>query len=472
MKSTDLHERRSEMLKRILALAVSLALVTGGLLFMPTLALAPPAQFPNWYLAEGSTAWGFGTTIVIENPNTTAVTCDVTFMTSGGPVVGAPVHCASQSITELSSDALPANQDFSTEVNCEEGLTIAVERVMTCPGPTPMVYDNTSSIGVTAPANTWYLPEGSSAWGFECWLLIQNPNDFDAHCNVTYMIEGGAPVTVPKVIPANSRRSFNMSDDIGARDASIEVQSIDFPVIPERAMYKNHKRGASESIGTTAPASDYFLAEGTTAYGFTTYVLVQNPNPTPTDVTVTYMTATGALPQPVFNMPANSRRTIRVNDVVPDMDLSTRVHGSQPIIAERAMYWDGGGGYGEAMHDSIGMPAAHQTFYLPYGPNDWRPSYADSTFTLVQNPNPVPVNIHVKYLKPDGVDNVEFNDTLPANSRKTYTLSDKMPASYDVSIVVSSTTAGRNIMVECATYFSIGGGYVGGTSTIGGYSDM
>jgi hypothetical protein len=34
-------------------------------------------------------------------------------------------------------------------------------------------------------------------------------------------------------------------------------------------------------------------------------------------------------------------------------------------------------------------------------------------------------------------------------------------------------TVGENIMVECATYWSNGGiYYVGGTSTIGGYSDI
>ena len=53
-------------------------------------------------------------------------------------------------------------------------------------------------MGVTSPAKTWYLPEGSSDWGFECWLLIQNPNALQANCTVTYMIEGEAPQTFTK----------------------------------------------------------------------------------------------------------------------------------------------------------------------------------------------------------------------------------------------------------------------------------
>ena len=45
-------------------------------------------------------------------------------------------------------------------------------------------------------------------------------------------------------------------------------------------MYKNSRQMGHDSIGTTRPATDYYLAEGTTDWGFTTYVLVQNPNDT------------------------------------------------------------------------------------------------------------------------------------------------------------------------------------------------
>ena len=38
---------------------------------------------PTWYLAEGSTAWGFSTFIYIENPNPTALTADITYMPKG-----------------------------------------------------------------------------------------------------------------------------------------------------------------------------------------------------------------------------------------------------------------------------------------------------------------------------------------------------------------------------------------------------
>ena len=166
---------------------------------------------------------------------------------------------------------------------------------------------------MTALATTWYMPEGSSNWGFECFLLIQNPNGTAANCTVTWMIEGEAPQTTDVTVLANSRSTLNMADYIGQKDASIKVAS-NIPVIPERAMYRNDRREGHDSTGTSQAASDYYLAEGCTGFGFTTYVLIQNPQSTPTDVTVTYQAATGPVTGPSFQMPANSRKTVCVND--------------------------------------------------------------------------------------------------------------------------------------------------------------
>jgi hypothetical protein len=52
------------------------------------------------------------------------------------------------------------------------------------------------------------------------------------------------------------------------------------------------------------------------------------------------MTQSGQVAGPSFQVPANSQKTVRVNDQLPpNTDVSTRVHGSKPIIAERAMYF-------------------------------------------------------------------------------------------------------------------------------------
>ncbi len=414
-----------------------------------------------WYLAEGTTAWGFNTYVSIENPNATAVHAAVTYMTGSGNVSGGTITLPASSQTTVNPADTLGNKDFSTMVTCREGKTIAVDRTMSW-NKDNQGEEAHSSVGVTARAKTWYLAEGSSAWNFECWLLIQNPNSSVAHCQVTYMIEGAGPKIVAHDVPANSRATFDMSKDIGSKDASIKVVA-DVPVIPERAMYRNNRREGHDSIGTTAPANDFYLAEGATGYnvGYITYVLVQNPNDSPSDVSVTYMTQSGQVAGPSFQMPANSRKTIKVNDqLAANSDVSTKVHGSKPIIAERAMYWNNG--TGEACHDSIGMAAPHTTFYLP----DGETSNGRETWTLVQNPNSSAVTVEVSYLKAGG-GAVSLTSNIPANSRMTFNMADKIPSGR-ASIMVTSKTSGKKIMVERAMYWNTRGV---GTDTIGGYGD-
>ncbi|MBU4179170.1 MAG: IPT/TIG domain-containing protein, partial [Actinobacteria bacterium] len=198
---------------------------------------APPAT-PTWYLAEGTTDWGYSCYITIQNPNRDPVNITITYMTDSGDLLERDIGLyADSQVTVSPADTLGA-KDFSTKVECKESKTIAVDRTMTWTREAPLSLDGHCSIGVTSPAKTWYLAEGSSDWGFECWLLIQNPNATEATAQVTYMIEGAEPQVFEKKIPANRRETYNMADDIGEADASIKVQA-DIPVIPERAMYRN-----------------------------------------------------------------------------------------------------------------------------------------------------------------------------------------------------------------------------------------
>ncbi|MBU4359902.1 MAG: IPT/TIG domain-containing protein, partial [Actinobacteria bacterium] len=427
-------------------------------------------DYPTWYLAEGSTAWGFDCYITVENPNDSQVQADVTYMTPSGEVPGGTITMVPMSQYTMNPADILGEEDFSTRVECVEGKTIAVDRTMTWHGPGVGEWAGAhNSIGVTSPAKTWYLPEGSSDWGFECYLLIQNPNDTPASCTVTYMTADEGPLVFTKTVDANSRATYNIADDIGAKDASIMVEG-NIPVIPERSMYRNDRREGHDSIGATTPASDYYLAEGSTGWGFTTYVLIQNPNPEPVDVTLTYMTPEGPQPQAPFAMEPRSRHTIKVNEVpgMENQDFSIKVTGSMPIIAERAMYWDTWSG--EASHDSIGVAGSHRVFYLPDGDSYYDATaalYSAETFTLVMNPNESDVEVRISYLTETGTDNVVFTDTVPANSRRTYNMQDQLQNAR-AAIMVESMTPGNNIMVERAMYIL---DRIEGTSTIGGYSD-
>ncbi len=426
----------------------------------------PPAS--SWYLAEGTTTWGFETYITIENPNDQELTARVTYM-DANPEAGAGRVLPSRDVTlpPLSQTTVDprwdlGDFDFCTRVDCLEGEQIAVDRTMVWTGEGAASPEAHNSIGVTESSNSWYMPEGSSNHGFETWTTVQNPNGVEAALTITYMTEGFGEKKVNKQLPAYSRGTYSMGEDIGSFDASIQVDS-DLPVIAERSVYRNNRREGSCSIGATVPATDFFLSEGSTAWGFTTYVCVQNPNNSEAEVTITYMTPDGALPQDPFTMPANSRRTVKVNDEAGmwPTDLSTMVHADKPIVAERAMYWNNG--TGEACHDSVGLDAAHMSFMLP----DGQTSGGFETYTCVQNPNPSSVTVRVTYLLAGGGTPVSFTDEIPKDSRRTYNMADK-GVTGRASILVESLDGARPIMAERAMYWNSKGA---GTSTIGGFAD-
>ena len=84
----------------------------------------------TWYLAEGSTDWGFDCYISIENPNTEAVNVKLTYMTSTGPVTGPTVKMPALTQATVFPSATLGAKDFSTKVECAEGKLISVDRTM------------------------------------------------------------------------------------------------------------------------------------------------------------------------------------------------------------------------------------------------------------------------------------------------------------------------------------------------------
>ncbi len=431
---------------------------------------------PVWYLAEGTCAWGFNTYLSVMNPNAQQVSVVVTYMTPKGPCGYPPIKLPPTSQTTIvPREMLGFDTDFATRVVCVEGKTIAVDRTMQWTGPGAPSPEGHCSIGTTAPATTWFMPEGCSAFGFETWLLIQNPNNKEAACTVTYMVEGAGPKVFSRKVPANSRCSYDMSADIGPAEAGIEVSST-VPVIAERASYRNHRRLGHESLGTTLPARGYFkrlaaptsqdcyLAEGSTRKDFSTYLLLLNPNDTEANVTVTYMHEGGPLPQEPVVMPPQSRKTIMVNRVLPDADFAIHVHADAPVAAERAMYWGGGTANGEAGHSTVALSSLHDSYYFP----DGQTGDGHETFTLIQNPSNTPVPVDVKYFSPEGKVLDSFTVTVPAGSRRTLDMSEKVPRGR-AAVYLRCRDLRDAVMAERAMYWHHRGA---GTVTTGGFEDL
>ncbi len=108
-----------------------------------------------------------------------------------------------------------------------------------------------NSLPFAVAEKTWYIAEGSTAPGFETWILIQNPNDKSARVSIRYMTPSG-PVQGPTaVIPPYSRKSFNVADTVPSQfEVSTEIRS-SIPVVAERSMYGGERTWAHSSAAVS-----------------------------------------------------------------------------------------------------------------------------------------------------------------------------------------------------------------------------
>ncbi|MBN2167631.1 MAG: hypothetical protein JW738_00175 [Actinobacteria bacterium] len=239
-----------------------------------------------------------------------------------------------------------AERDVSTQVQSDR--PVIAERSMYWGGRR----GGHCSIGATESSRKWYFSEGSAAWGFETYLLVQNPGNESATFEITYMTPAGPVQKAPETLAPNSRKTLFVNSDLPGTDTSIYLES-DTPVIAERAMYWNNGTGKAGhcSIGATAPENEILMAEGSTAWGFETFLCLQNPNRYQVDAKVQYIDTAGVIIEKSYSLPASGRLTIAVNNEIPGMDFATKVTSIHRIMAERAMYWNSrGGGHGSIGH--------------------------------------------------------------------------------------------------------------------------
>lgn len=300
----------------------------------------------TWYLAEGSTDHGFNTFLLIQNPNDRATQVLVTYMTPDGAIDKEIIIVNANSRYTINvADDLPS-EDMSFRVLSSR--RIIAERSMYWDGKR----GGHDSIGTNSPSEKWYLAEGTTAWGFDEYVLLQNPNKVDARAQITYMTKNGSVREAARTIPAYSRVTVHVNEIRPNEDLSVQVES-NIGIVVERAMYWDNGTGKAGhcSIAVPQPREECLLAEGSTAWGFDEWILIQNPNSTAADVGITYMTSDGAVQGDGLSIDPGSRITIHVNSELPAIDTSAEVYSNLPVIAERSMYWNSKG----AGHVSQGL---------------------------------------------------------------------------------------------------------------------
>jgi hypothetical protein len=321
------------------------------------------------------------------------------------------------------------------------------------------------SIGAPSTSETWYLAEGATWAGFDEWVLVLNPGSESVRAGVTFQTPEG-PVAGPTLdLPPRTRRSVHVNDYLQNRDVSTLVSSLTpgRGVVAERSMYMNTPDGKVDchnSIGATRPAGGWGLAEGATWPGFEEWVLVQNPTGTPAAVHFFFLTPGGVRQGPVEYVAAGARVSVRVNDYLPDADVSTLVYteqDDQEVVVERAMYIAARDGKLGA-HNAGGSVYISGGWYLPEGCT-W-PGFDE--WVLVMNPDPYnPAGVQLTFMTPKGVVNGPSVILAPA-SRQSFHVNDYFTG--DVSTRVESD---GYVIAERSMYMSPTYGKAGATCSLG-----
>jgi len=407
-----------------------------------------PGLAKDWYLAEGYTGSGprgdFEEYILVQNPGGAGARISATFMLAGGRTVHKTFEAASHSRLTISVDSIFTADEVS--VRLQANVPVAVERSMFFSGRRA----GHDSIGVTAPGTRWYLAEGCTTQGFDEYVLVQNPGDRDAAVTATFMTGGGSARTRGYAVPAHSRFTIHVNDVLPGQVVSTAIES-DRPVVVERSQYLNNMAAGTCSIAARSLSRTWFLAEGYTGGGFQEYVLLENPGTAANQVMLFFMEPSGANTIRTYEIPARSRFSVAVGDVLPGREVSVKVQAQYPLAAERAMYWnnrsDG--------HVSIGAPSPDTDWYLP----DGYTGGGFETWLLVQNPGDEARSVTMTFMEPSGRQ-TSRQYRLGPRSRFTVPADTILPAS-EFSTHVA---ADGPVIVEKAMYFN---GRSGGTCSIG-----
>jgi SpoIID/LytB domain protein len=410
----------------------------------------------------GQQARNFDEYLLIQNPGDTDAQCTVTYMFPGGGAMDEPCVVKAHSRFTICVNDRVQNAEVSARISSDQA--VVAERAMYFDFLGSGRNDGHACMGVKEPAEKWYFAEGYTGGDFDTFILVQNPNDTEAHLTASFLGKAGVEDEFNYTLEPDSRLTIWMDQEPGLDDGEFSTQLMcDLPVVAERAMYFNYqgKNGGTASEGTPEPAGKWFFSEGYTGGDFDTWILLANPNQAPAKVTLTFMLPDGYTKELPWEVPAQSRSTVHVDDI-PGMEntaFSTGVESNLPLVAERAMYFnyerkDGG-------HDVMGIKEPSERWYFAEGYT----AEEFDTYLLLQNPHSDQAEVSLTFMLGDG-STVKREISIVPHSRYTVHVDD-MPelAGAEFSTFVESSLP---LVAERAMYFNYrkrsGGSCAQGTS--------
>ena len=221
--------------------------------------------------------------------------------------------------------------------------------------------------------------------------------------------------------------------------------------------------------------SSFYFAEGYTGAGFQEYLCIVNITASDATVWATYMFTDGSSQSVYYEVAAQSRYTVNVNQAVGSgREVSALVGSVSPgLVVERPMYFDyGAQASGKTMGAGPGWSGGHDVIGAQQPSLQW--FFAEGTtldgfdeYITVFNPQNTAANLTFHYMV-ERAGEVTLQDTVGAHSRATFKTRDQIGPSKNASLFLESD---QPVVAERPVYFDYQGldqhGWKGGHCVLG-----
>lgn len=222
---------------------------------------------PTWYFAEGAVFLRFWTYYLILNPNPAPVSVAVDYI-GEGRLIDSDVYV----VNPTTRRTLLLNDELRRLGHSYEGGVAAKFRTL---GGEPIIVERSTywgrpwqeganSVGLRQPAATWFMPEGTTADGFDSYQFVMNPNAHAITVRLTVITQNSIRFLDDIALSSLGRKTFYMNEELAKQGVapqpfSVIVQCIGGDCVAEHAVYwhrlydGNLWGGGSTAVGIPGP---------------------------------------------------------------------------------------------------------------------------------------------------------------------------------------------------------------------------
>ncbi len=246
-------------------------------------------------------------------------------------------------------------------------------------------------------------------------LALYNPTSRDASATLSAFVPAGEERRTV-VVPAGKRVDLTLNSALPPTSTLGLELLADEELLAERTLVVG--RELLGSRGASAPSRSWYFAEGSTVNNTETLLQVLNPQRQEVAGTLTFFPDGGAPVAQPASFPPRSRTTLRLNDLLPDMEFGFKLATVQPVVAERTTTLESG-----AAHLVVGSTRLSRNWTFAEG------STTDGLNTTLHllNPWKQQVGITLRVMSEDGT-SLSRLYAVPAESRFVLALDSVVPA--------------------------------------------